>query len=149
MPGKGKKKKGKKGSKHPPTALARKPYRFLGTLPTPTVGESGPVHNRGGTHWTIWGGLDSTESYRDQPDYENRHSELDSAESCEPYMDYYEGYAEYGEREEYSDISLRSDLGSDYAEDPSMEVEEVLYGDSPTDIDAPSVSGTYEAAQGS
>ncbi|KAK1784437.1 hypothetical protein P4O66_011372, partial [Electrophorus voltai] len=75
-------------------------------------------------------GSDSVESCRDQPDYENRHMEEDSAGSYDPYMDYYEGYTDYGERGEYSDISLWSDLGSDYVEDPPMEVEEVLYGDS-------------------
>ncbi|KAK1800243.1 hypothetical protein P4O66_000289 [Electrophorus voltai] len=69
------------------------------------------------------------------PDYENWHSEVDSAGSCDPYMDYSEGYAEYGERAEYSDISLWSDLGSDYGEDPPMEVEEVLHGDSLADSD--------------
>ncbi|KAK1792085.1 hypothetical protein P4O66_001860 [Electrophorus voltai] len=60
-------------------------------------------------------------------------------------MDYSEGYAEYGERGEYSDVSLRSDLGSNYGEDPPMEVEEVLHGDSRTDIDVHSgVSGNDE-----
>ncbi|KAK1791435.1 hypothetical protein P4O66_013447, partial [Electrophorus voltai] len=48
-------------------------------------------------------------------------------------MDYSEGYAEYGERGEYSDVSLWSDLGSDYGKDPPMEVEEVLHGDSLAD----------------
>ncbi|KAK1796037.1 hypothetical protein P4O66_009138 [Electrophorus voltai] len=42
MPGKDKKKKGKKGSKRLPTARSGKPPVFLGTLLTPTIGESGP-----------------------------------------------------------------------------------------------------------
>ncbi|KAK1784037.1 hypothetical protein P4O66_021752 [Electrophorus voltai] len=41
MPGKGKKRKGKKGHKCPPTTLTGKPSLFLGTLLTPTAGESG------------------------------------------------------------------------------------------------------------
>ncbi|KAK1785827.1 hypothetical protein P4O66_003202 [Electrophorus voltai] len=97
-------------------------------------------HNRGG-HWTILGGpeygpgSDSVESYRPQPDYEDWHLEVDSA-GC--YLDYYEGYLECGDRGECSDVSLQSDLESDYVEDPPMEVEEVLYGDPPTDSDVQS-----------
>ncbi|KAK1803195.1 hypothetical protein P4O66_021722, partial [Electrophorus voltai] len=62
------------------------------------------LHNGGGTHWRILGGpvygpgSDSADSYRDQPDYNNQHSEVDSAGTYDPYMDYSEGYAEYGER---------------------------------------------------
>ncbi|KAK1802507.1 hypothetical protein P4O66_021794, partial [Electrophorus voltai] len=70
-------------------------------------------------------GSDSAESYRSQPDYEDRHSEGDSAGSSDPYMEYYEGYVDYEDRGECSDVSLRSNLGSNYVEDPPMEVEEV------------------------
>ncbi|KAK1802129.1 hypothetical protein P4O66_021757 [Electrophorus voltai] len=73
------------------------------------------------------------------PDYENWHSEVDSAGSYNPYMDYSEGYAEYGERGEYSDVTLWFDLGSDYGKDPPMEVAEVLHGDSLADSDIHSV----------
>ncbi|KAK1799539.1 hypothetical protein P4O66_000421 [Electrophorus voltai] len=88
-------------------------------------------------------GSDSMESYRVQ-NYEDRQTEVDSAGSYNPYMDYPEGYTDCGERGEYSDVSLRSDLGSDYVEDPPMEVE-VLYGDSLADSDVqPVVSGNDE-----
>ncbi|KAK1785635.1 hypothetical protein P4O66_018270, partial [Electrophorus voltai] len=95
-------------------------------------------HNRGGGP-EYGPGSDSTESCRDQPDYKNWHMEVDSAVSYDPYMDYYEGYADCGEKGEYSDVSLRSDLGSDYVEDPPMVIEEVLYGDSLVDSDVQSV----------
>ncbi|KAK1806104.1 hypothetical protein P4O66_012815 [Electrophorus voltai] len=103
---------------------------------------------RGGGHWTILGGpeygpgSDPAESYGPQPDYENRHSEVDSAGSYDPYMDYYKGYADYGDYGECRAISLRLDLGFDYVEDPSMEVEEVLYGDPPNFSDVESVDST-------
>ncbi|KAK1804003.1 hypothetical protein P4O66_003760 [Electrophorus voltai] len=84
-------------------------------------------------------GLDSVESYRAQPDYEDRHTEVDFAGSYNPYMYYYEGYSDCGVRGEYSDISLQLDLGSVYVEDPPVEVKEVLYGDSLTDCDVQSV----------
>ncbi|KAK1786122.1 hypothetical protein P4O66_017850, partial [Electrophorus voltai] len=70
-----------------------------------------------------------------QPDYENWHTEVDSTGSYNPYIDYYEGYTDCGARGEYSDVSLWSDLGSDYVEDPPMKVVEVLYGDSLADSD--------------
>ncbi|KAK1784402.1 hypothetical protein P4O66_013941 [Electrophorus voltai] len=38
------------------------------------------------------------ESHRLQPDYEDRHSEVDSAGSYDLNMDCYEGYADYGNR---------------------------------------------------
>ncbi|KAK1793962.1 hypothetical protein P4O66_010876, partial [Electrophorus voltai] len=100
---------------------------------------------RGGTHWTILGpdygpGSDSAESYRDQPDYKNRHSEEDSTTPT-----WITIRDDCGEKREYSDISLRSDMGSDYAEDPPMEVEEVLHGDSPADSDALSVVSENDA----
>ncbi|KAK1795100.1 hypothetical protein P4O66_010283 [Electrophorus voltai] len=55
----------------------------------------------------------------------------------DPYMDFYEGYTDYGGNGE-CDISLRSDLGFDYGEDLSMEVEEILYGDPPNISDVES-----------
>ncbi|KAK1785527.1 hypothetical protein P4O66_018891, partial [Electrophorus voltai] len=104
------------------------------------------THNSRRTHWRILGGgpvygpgSDSAESYGDQPGYDNRHSEVDSTGSYDLYMDHPEGHAEYGERVEYSDVSLRSDMGSNYGEDPPMEVEEVLPGDSLADSDICSV----------
>ncbi|KAK1793807.1 hypothetical protein P4O66_001533 [Electrophorus voltai] len=48
-------------------------------------------------------GSESAESYGNQLDYENRHSEVDSAGSYDPYLDDYSGYGDYGK---YSDISL-------------------------------------------
>ncbi|KAK1795762.1 hypothetical protein P4O66_008833, partial [Electrophorus voltai] len=58
MPGKGKKKKGKKGSKHPPTALEGKPPVFFGTLLTPRIGESGPIAEAGESCGTTSGDWD-------------------------------------------------------------------------------------------
>ncbi|KAK1804780.1 hypothetical protein P4O66_003628 [Electrophorus voltai] len=80
-------------------------------------------------------GSDSKESYRPQPDYEDRHTEVDSAGSYNHFMDFHEGYADYGEYRECSDVSLLSEVGFDYGEDPSMEVEEVLCGDPPNSSD--------------
>ncbi|KAK1789619.1 hypothetical protein P4O66_015522 [Electrophorus voltai] len=80
-------------------------------------------------------GLDSVESHRPQLDYEHRHPEVDSAGSYDLNMDCYEGYVNYGDRGECSDVSLQSDFKSDNMEDLPMEVEEVLYGDSLTDSD--------------
>ncbi|KAK1793200.1 hypothetical protein P4O66_011601 [Electrophorus voltai] len=95
-------------------------------------------YNRGGGHWWILGG--GWVWSRPQPDYGEQYVEDQySAGSKDPYMDYYEGYADYGGRGECSDISLRLDLGFDYVEDLSMEVEEVLYGDPLTDSDVESV----------
>ncbi|KAK1796349.1 hypothetical protein P4O66_009407 [Electrophorus voltai] len=96
----------------------------------------------GGGHWTILGapteygpGSDSAESYRPQPDYEDWHTEVDSAGSYDHYMDFHEGLADYGEYGVCSDVSLRSDSRLDYGADPSMEVEEILYGDPHNDSD--------------
>ncbi|KAK1797756.1 hypothetical protein P4O66_008104 [Electrophorus voltai] len=149
MPGKGsRKRKGKKGSKRPPTTRAARPSVILASLHSPTTGEEAT----GG----FWGGpgygpeSDSEESYRPQPDYgeryvEDQYSEVDSAGSYDPYMDCCEGYADYGGNRECSDVSLWSELGFDCVEDPSMEVEEVLYGDPPTDSDVEyAVSGSDE-----
>ncbi|KAK1795667.1 hypothetical protein P4O66_001160 [Electrophorus voltai] len=77
-------------------------------------------------------GSDSAESYRDQPDYENRHLEVDSAGSYDLYMD------DHKDCDDCGDVSLWSDMGSDYAA-PPMEVEQVLHGDSLADSDARSV----------
>ncbi|KAK1785536.1 hypothetical protein P4O66_018900 [Electrophorus voltai] len=131
MPGKGKKKKGRKGSQRPPTARAANSPMFLGTLLTPSAGpcaEAGESYRTtaGGWDWyndfqssesdsvdsycpaertslilallqgttrredpaerfsgdPVYGpGSDIPESYGDQPDHENRHSEMDSAGS--------------------------------------------------------------------
>ncbi|KAK1805842.1 hypothetical protein P4O66_012891 [Electrophorus voltai] len=76
-------------------------------------------------------GSDPVESYGPQLDYEDRHVEVHLAGSYNPYMDFYEGYADYGDNGECRGFSLRSDLALDYEEDLSIEVEEVLYGDPP------------------
>ncbi|KAK1800233.1 hypothetical protein P4O66_000278 [Electrophorus voltai] len=48
--------------------------------------------------WTKYGpGSDSAESYRPQPDADDRYMEVDSAASYDQYMDFYEGYADHGE----------------------------------------------------
>ncbi|KAK1800955.1 hypothetical protein P4O66_004716 [Electrophorus voltai] len=61
---------------------------------------------------------------------------MDSAGFYDPCMDYLEGCAVYGERGEYCDVGLRSEMGSDHEEDPL--VEEVPHGDpsSKSDITA-------------
>ncbi|KAK1788778.1 hypothetical protein P4O66_002587 [Electrophorus voltai] len=94
----------------------------------------------GGGHRTIWGwgGGGGPEYGRTGSDSENRHTEVDSAGSYDPYKDFHEGYADYGDHWECSDVSLRLDLGFDYEEDLSMEVEEVLYGDPPNVSDTES-----------
>ncbi|KAK1798165.1 hypothetical protein P4O66_000657 [Electrophorus voltai] len=56
-------------------------------------------------------GSDSPESYRDQPNYVNRHSKVDSIGSYDPYVDDYKGSDDCGEKGEYSNINLRSDMG--------------------------------------
>ncbi|KAK1802657.1 hypothetical protein P4O66_004171 [Electrophorus voltai] len=81
-------------------------------------------------------GCCSAESYGDQPDYENRRSEVDSTGSYNPCLDDYGVYADYGEKGECSDISLRSDMGSDREQDTPMEVEEDSHRDLPSHSDA-------------
>ncbi|KAK1790616.1 hypothetical protein P4O66_014492 [Electrophorus voltai] len=107
MPGKGKKKKGKKGSQRPPTAYAARSPVVLGTLLTPGADP----------------GSNSAESCREQPDQEDRYSEMDSAGSYDPYLDDHMGDTDYGETEECSDICLQSESGSDCEEETPMEVE--------------------------
>ncbi|KAK1794586.1 hypothetical protein P4O66_001307 [Electrophorus voltai] len=51
-------------------------------------------------------GSNSAESYGDQPDYENRHSEVDSTGFYGPYLEDISGYAGYGEKGECSDVIL-------------------------------------------
>ncbi|KAK1792982.1 hypothetical protein P4O66_001699 [Electrophorus voltai] len=133
MPGKGQKKKGRKGSQCSPTACAAKSPVFLGTLLTPGVeaGESygtpaddrdwyndfqssesdsvdpyipavrpflilASLHGATGREKPadrFWGGpvygpgSDGAESYGEQPDQEDRYSEMDSAGSYDPYLD--------------------------------------------------------------
>ncbi|KAK1800521.1 hypothetical protein P4O66_005740, partial [Electrophorus voltai] len=85
---------------------AERPSLILASLHGSTMGEE-PT----GGYWggPVYGpGSDSAESYRDQTDYDNRHSEADSAGSYGPYMDYSEGYAEYGEREGSTATDVRS-----------------------------------------
>ncbi|KAK1795558.1 hypothetical protein P4O66_001055 [Electrophorus voltai] len=117
-----------------------RPSLILASLHGSTTGEE-PT----GQYWAGHGyglGLDSAESYRDQLDYENRHSEVDSAGSYDPYMNYNEGYAEYGE--ECSDVSLRTDLEFDRGEEPAMEVEEGLRRGPPSVIDTESADSRSE-----
>ncbi|KAK1791998.1 hypothetical protein P4O66_001782 [Electrophorus voltai] len=128
MPGKGsKRRKGKKGGKRPSTIRAVRSSVILALLHTPTTGEEAT-----GGFWEgpeYGPGSESVETYRPQQDYEDWN---------DPYMDFSEGYADYGDNGECSDVGLRSDLGSDYVEDPSMEVEEVLCGDPPNVSDVES-----------
>ncbi|KAK1792978.1 hypothetical protein P4O66_001696 [Electrophorus voltai] len=128
MPGKGgKKRKGKMGGKRPPTTHAARLSIILASLHTSTMEEEAAGRFWGGPEYGP--GSDSEESYRPQPDSEDWHTEVNSTGSYDQYMDFYEGYADHGEFGECSNVSLRSDGGFDYGEDPSMEVEEVLYGD--------------------
>ncbi|KAK1788417.1 hypothetical protein P4O66_016849, partial [Electrophorus voltai] len=93
--------------------------------------------------WRIWSRVRLCGVLQTQPDSEDRHTEMDSAGSYDPYMDFYKGYADYGDNGECSDVSLWSDLGFDYGEEPPMEVEEVLCGDSPNVSDVESAD--YES----
>ncbi|KAK1790257.1 hypothetical protein P4O66_014169, partial [Electrophorus voltai] len=133
------KRKGKKGGKRPPTTRAARP-RHPGLTPH--------FHHGGGGRWTILGGppeygpgSDSAQSYRPQPDSEGWY-----AESYDHYMEIQEGYVDYGEYGECSDVSLRSDVGFGYGEDPSMEVEELLYGDPSNGSDVESVDSESNEA---
>ncbi|KAK1802928.1 hypothetical protein P4O66_021456, partial [Electrophorus voltai] len=135
IPGNGsKKRKRKKGGKRP-HKLRIETLRHPGLTPH--------FHHGGGGHWTILGGPPSmvqgqTQSCRPQPDSEDWHVQVDFTGSYKPYIDFYEGYMDYGDNGECSNVSLRSDLGFDYGEDPSMEVEEVLSGHPPNISDVES-----------
>ncbi|KAK1797480.1 hypothetical protein P4O66_008331 [Electrophorus voltai] len=180
----GKKKKGRKGSQRPPTALTAKSPVFLGTLLTPGVeaGESygtpaddqdwyndfrssesdsvdpyvpavgislilASLHGATGRQEPtvqFWGGpvygpgSDGAESYGEQPDKEDRYSEMDSAGSYDPYLEDHRGDTDYRETEECSDVCLQSDSGSDCEDEAPMEVEEYTHRDLPSQGDAKS-----------
>ncbi|KAK1804735.1 hypothetical protein P4O66_003587 [Electrophorus voltai] len=188
MPGKGKKKKEKKGSQRPPTARAAKSPVVLGTLLTPGADpgvEAGEAYGTpaGNLDWyndfqysesdsvdsycpverpslilallqgttgreepaeQFWGGpvyspgSDIAECYREQPDQEDRYSEMDSAGSYDPCLDVDRGYTDYGETEECSDICLWSERGSNREEESPMEVEEDPHRHLPSHDDAKS-----------
>ncbi|KAK1804707.1 hypothetical protein P4O66_003563 [Electrophorus voltai] len=136
MPGKGsKRRKGKKGGKCPSTIRTMKSSVILASLHTPTTGEEAT------------GGFLGSPEYGPQLDYEDRHLEGDSTGSYDSNMDYYEGYADYGDNGECSNVSLWSDLGFNYGEDLSMEVEEVLYGDPPNISDVESADSKSDEPQ--
>ncbi|KAK1793770.1 hypothetical protein P4O66_001506 [Electrophorus voltai] len=147
MPGKGKKKKGKKGSQHPPTARVARSPMAVGTLLTPGADpgtEAGEAYGTpvGDLDWyndfqysesdsvdsycpaerpslilaslqgttgreepaeqfwrgPVYGpGSNGAESYGEQPDQEDRYSEMDSAGSYDPYLDDHMGDTDYGE----------------------------------------------------
>ncbi|KAK1786224.1 hypothetical protein P4O66_017932, partial [Electrophorus voltai] len=82
---------GSVGSYYP----AERPFIILVSLHTPTTGEETTGRFWGGPEYGP--GSDSAEFCRDQPDYENRHMEVDSTGSYDPYMEYYEPYANCGE----------------------------------------------------
>ncbi|KAK1789441.1 hypothetical protein P4O66_015370 [Electrophorus voltai] len=131
MPGKGSKKmKGKKSGKRPSTTRTARPSVILASLHTSTTGDVATGQFGGVPQvWSKVGlcGVLQTPA-GPQPDW---HAEVDSTGSYDHYMDFHKGYTDYGEYRECCDVSLRSDLGFDYGEDPSMEVEEVFYGDPP------------------
>ncbi|KAK1802542.1 hypothetical protein P4O66_004197 [Electrophorus voltai] len=188
MPGKGKKKKGKKGSQRPPTArVARSPV-VLGTLLTPGAypgAEAGEVYGTpaGDLDWyndfqcsesdsvdsycaaerpslilallqgttgreepaeQFWGGpvygpeSDIAECHREQPDQEDRYSEMGSAGSYDPCLDVHRGYTDYRVTEECSNVYLWSERGSDCEEEAPMEVEEDPQRNLPSHSDAKS-----------
>ncbi|KAK1802534.1 hypothetical protein P4O66_004189 [Electrophorus voltai] len=101
-------------------------------------------HKRAEGHWWILGGAlrmvqgqtlrSPTNPSRTMGSSTLRYSEVHSAGFYDPYLD----YTDYGGNGECRDVSLRSDLGFDCVEDPSMAVEEVVYGDPPTDSDVES-----------
>ncbi|KAK1788791.1 hypothetical protein P4O66_002601 [Electrophorus voltai] len=78
-------------------------------------------------------GSDTAESYKDQLDYNNQQSEMDSTGSYDPCMDYSEGYTGY---EAIGEVSLRPDRKSDREGDTPMEVEEDPHRDLPSNSDA-------------
>ncbi|KAK1784404.1 hypothetical protein P4O66_013944 [Electrophorus voltai] len=122
-------------SRTPQGATTPRDLVILASRHTPTTGEEATGRLGGPPPSMVQGQI--LESHSLQPDYEDQHSEVDSAGSYDLNRDCYKGYVDYGNRGECSD-SLRSKLESDYVEDPPMEVEEVLYGDPPTDNDVQS-----------
>ncbi|KAK1793826.1 hypothetical protein P4O66_001552 [Electrophorus voltai] len=141
MPGKGsKRRRGKKGSKCPSTTRAET-LRHPGLTPfLPQQGRRPLVDFGGGLGmvqgWTLRSPTDPRRTTGSSTLRSNTIPvEVYSTGSYNPYMDCCEGYADYGGNGECSDVSLRSDLGFDCVEDPSMEVEEVFFGDPPTDSD--------------
>ncbi|KAK1795657.1 hypothetical protein P4O66_001152 [Electrophorus voltai] len=110
--------------------LAGKPSILLGTLQTPTIGESAAGGFWGGSE--CGPGSDSAESYGPTLDYRDwyngvQYSESDSAGFYDPTMNYDKGCVDSERKGEYSDISLWLDFESDPDEHPS--VEEVLHRD--------------------
>ncbi|KAK1794718.1 hypothetical protein P4O66_009881 [Electrophorus voltai] len=81
-------------------------------------------------------GSDSAESYRDQLDYVNRHSEVDSAGFYSPYLEDHRGYTGYEEKGECSKVSLWLDIGSNREGNIPMEVEDDPHRDLPYHSDA-------------
>ncbi|KAK1802029.1 hypothetical protein P4O66_004361 [Electrophorus voltai] len=137
-----KKRKGKKGGKQHSSTCAARPSIILASLHTSTIGEEVTGRFSGGPEY---GPVpDSAESYRPLPDSEDQYA--DSIGSYNHFMDFREGYADNGEYGECSDVSLRSDGEFDYGEDRSMEVEEVLYGDSSNGNDVASVDSESDEA---
>ncbi|KAK1802121.1 hypothetical protein P4O66_004374 [Electrophorus voltai] len=76
-------------------ALSLRPSVILASLHTPTIGEE--AAGRFSPPPKYGPGSDSKESYRPQPNYEDRHMEVDSTGSYDPYMEFHEGYTDYGE----------------------------------------------------
>ncbi|KAK1806680.1 hypothetical protein P4O66_005181, partial [Electrophorus voltai] len=90
---------------------AERPSLILASLQG-TTGREEPAEQ-------FWGGpvygpgSNGTESCGEQPDQEDRYSEMDSAGLYDPYLDDHMGDTEYGETEECSDVCLQSERGSD------------------------------------
>ncbi|KAK1796216.1 hypothetical protein P4O66_009287 [Electrophorus voltai] len=101
---------------------AGRPSLILASLQETTGREESTEQFWGGT---VYGpGLDIAECYGEQPDQEDRYSEMDSARSYDPCLDVHRGYTDYGETEECSDVCLWSERGSNHEEEAPIEVEE-------------------------
>ncbi|KAK1794608.1 hypothetical protein P4O66_001328 [Electrophorus voltai] len=125
MPGKTKKKKGKKGCNRSSPALKGNLSIFLGTLSPTTTEESAPEEFWGGSGCSS--GKDSAESYRPLTNQESwcqgdQSQGPDTAGSYYPYWDHQEYYGQHDWK-----VYQKKNLG--------MEVEEALHRNSPSEMD--------------
>ncbi|KAK1797991.1 hypothetical protein P4O66_000747 [Electrophorus voltai] len=115
-----------RGRGHPPDSRCRSRYGSRGGVRNPggpppaerpslilaslqgTTGREEPAEQISGG--PVQGpGSDIAEYHREQPDQEDRYSEMDSARSYDPCLDIHRGYTNYGETEECSNVYLWSE----------------------------------------